>query len=177
MKIKDLAETALCSALIAVCSWIMIPGPVPFTLQTAGVFFTLFTLGGVKGTISVLVYILLGIIGLPVFSGFGSGISVILGPTGGYIVGFLATGICVCIGDIVRKKTGLKKIYTQIISMLAGLIVCYSLGTVWYMSVKGGGGAASVLWACVFPFVIPDILKLLIAYKISSRISKTLKNI
>ena len=89
MKTIDLAYMALGAVIIAVCSWISIPTVVPFTLQTFAVFSVLGLLGGKRGTISVLIYILLGAVGVPVFAGFSGGFGVILGPTGGYIVGFL----------------------------------------------------------------------------------------
>ena len=88
MKTIDLAYMALGAVIIAVCSWISIPTVVPFTLQTFAVFSVLGLLGGKRGTISVLIYILLGAVGVPVFAGFSGGFGVILGPTGGYIIGF-----------------------------------------------------------------------------------------
>ena len=89
----DLAYMAIGAVLIAVCSWISIPASVPFTLQTFAVFFVLSILGGKRGTVSVLLYILLGAIGIPVFAGFSGGIGVIMGSTGGYIVGFILMGL------------------------------------------------------------------------------------
>ena len=89
MTTKDMALTAMFAVLIAVCSWISIPLAVPITLQTFGVFCALAVLGGKRGFFAVLVYILLGAAGLPVFAGFKSGIGTLFGSTGGYIVGFL----------------------------------------------------------------------------------------
>ena len=88
-KLTYAAFTALTAAIIAVCAWITVPGPVPFTMQTFGVFLALRLLGGKRGSISVALYILLGAAGLPVFSGFKAGIGVLIGPTGGYILGFI----------------------------------------------------------------------------------------
>ncbi|MBR6474866.1 MAG: biotin transporter BioY, partial [Lachnospiraceae bacterium] len=85
----DLIYMAIGAALIAACSWITIPFMVPFTLQTFAVFTIVGLLGGRKGFLSILVYILLGAVGLPVFSGFKGGIGVLAGTTGGYIIGFL----------------------------------------------------------------------------------------
>ena len=92
-RVVDLTYMAVCAALIAVCSWISIPAAVPFTLQTFAVFCVLGLLGGKRGTVSILVYILLGAIGLPVFSGFNGGIGALLGTTGGYIIGFIFVGL------------------------------------------------------------------------------------
>ena len=89
LKTLDLAYIAVCAALIAVCSWIQIPTVVPFTLQTFAVFLALYFLGGKKGTMSVFIYILIGLIGLPVFSGFKGGPAALFGMTGGYIMGFM----------------------------------------------------------------------------------------
>ena len=89
--IKSLARMAICTALIVVCSWLTVPFTVPFTMQTFAIFFTVCLLGPWQGMISILVYILLGAVGVPVFSGFRGGLDALLGPTGGYILGFLAT--------------------------------------------------------------------------------------
>ena len=91
----QLAYAAVGAVLIAVCSWISIPAAVPFTLQTFAVFFVLSLLGGKLGTLSILVYILLGAAGIPVFAGFSAGLGVLLGSTGGYIAGFLILGLLV----------------------------------------------------------------------------------
>lgn len=93
-KVLDLAYIALMVALMAICAWITLPiGPVPFTMQTFAVFAALGLLGGRRGTLAVVVYLLLGAVGLPVFSGFNSGLSALLGPTGGYLVGFLVSAL------------------------------------------------------------------------------------
>ena len=88
-KTLDLIYMAIGAALIAVCSWVTIPLVVPFTLQTFAVFTVVELLGGKKGCLSILVYILLGAVGLPVFSGFKGGIGALIGTTGGYIIGFI----------------------------------------------------------------------------------------
>ena len=92
-KTKDMAYIAVFAVLIAVCSWISIPTTVPFTLQTFAVFLTVGVLGGKRGSLAVLVYILLGCVGVPVFAGFSGGIGVLAGQTGGYIVGFLFSAL------------------------------------------------------------------------------------
>ncbi len=92
-KIVAMVQIALFAAIIAVCSWIQIPMTVPFTMQTFAVFCALTTLGGKGGTISILIYIVLGAVGVPVFAGFTGGIGILFGTTGGYIIGFLFTGL------------------------------------------------------------------------------------
>ena len=90
--ILSMVYIALMAVIIAVCSWISIPGPVPFTLQTFAVFSALLLLGTRNGILSITVYLLLGAVGVPVFSGFSGGLSHLVGPTGGYLIGFLVMG-------------------------------------------------------------------------------------
>lgn len=161
------------AALIALCSWISIPmGEVPITLQTFAVFLAVGLLGGKLGTISVLVYVLLGAIGVPVFAGFSGGIGVILGTTGGYIVGFIFSALFMW---LIEHIFGNKAIIS-IISMVMGLIICYAVGTIWFMVVytknTGAIGLGSVLSWCVIPFIIPDIIKIALAFIITNRVKK-----
>ena len=92
-KTHDMVFIAVFAVLMAICSWISIPMAVPFTLQTFGVFIAVGILGGKNGTLAVLIYIILGAIGVPVFAGFQGGIGVLAGSTGGYIVGFLFSAL------------------------------------------------------------------------------------
>ena len=169
-KAYDMAYIGIFAVLMAICSWISIPMTVPFTLQTFGVFMAVGVLDGKRGTLSVLIYILLGAIGVPVFAGFSGGIGVILSSTGVYIVGFLFSAL-VMWG--IEKIWG-KKPVVQIISMLIGLIVCYALGTIWFMIVyarqTGAVGLGTVLGWCVIPFIIPDLVKIDLAFLLSRRI-------
>ena len=171
-KTYDIVYIGLFAVLIAICSWISIPATVPFTLQTLGVFLTVSMLGGRRGTLSVLVYILLGAIGLPVFSGFTGGIGILLGNTGGYIIGFLFSALTMW---LISHLAGSGRI-VQAFSMLAGLLVCYAFGTAWFMIVytRGNGpvSLAVVLGWCVIPFIIPDLIKIAVALLIGSRIRK-----
>lgn len=92
-KTLDMVYIAIFAVIIAVCSWISVPMVVPFTLQTFGVFCAVGLLGGKRGTLSVLIYVLLGAVGVPVFAGFSSGIGTLFGVTGGYIMGFIFTAL------------------------------------------------------------------------------------
>lgn len=171
----DLAYIALGAVLIALCSWMSIPITVPFTMQTFAVFCVLSLLGGKRGTMALLVYMLLGAVGLPVFSGFGSGIGVLLGHTGGYIVGFF------CIGLLYWGATALwgKKLWVEILSLVVGLLACYAFGTVWYMLVYARAGesvgVAAALGLCVLPFVLPDLIKLALALVLARRVGAAIK--
>ena len=93
VKLKGYILAALFSVFITLCAWIQIPLVVPITLQTFGIFLSLLLLGGYFGTLSVLTYICLGLVGLPVFSGFQGGVSALLGAGGGYIIGFLCLAL------------------------------------------------------------------------------------
>ena len=126
IRTKDIALIALFTALLAVCSWISVPTAIPFTMQTFGVFLTIGLLGGKRGTAAILTYLLLGAVGLPVFSGFTGGIGHILGPTGGYILGFILTALLMWLAEALMGKS-LKVLAA---SMVAGLIICYAFGTV-----------------------------------------------
>ena len=158
------------TVLIAVCSWISIPAAVPFTLQTFGVFMAVEVLGGKRGTMAVLVYILMGAVGIPVFAGFQGGIGVIFNTTGGYIVGFLCSALIMWAAESLFGKKPL----VRLLSMAAGLIACYVLGTIWFMVVygrtTGAVGLMTVLGWCVIPFIIPDLVKIGLAYFISRKI-------
>ncbi len=171
-KTYDLVYIALFAVLITVCSWISIQTTVPFTLQTMGVFLAVSILGGKRGTLSVLVYILLGAIGLPVFSGFTGGIGILLGNTGGYIIGFLFSALFMW---------GFEHLFgngrvIQLVSMLLGLLICYAFGTAWFMVVYSRGNGpvslAAVLGWCVIPFILPDLAKIAVTLMIAPRIRK-----
>ena len=133
-KIYDMVHIGVFAVLMVICTWISIPMAVPFTLQTFAVFFSVGMLGGKKGTIVVLVYLLLGLIGLPVFSGFMGGIGKLLGNTGGYIMGFVFSALTMW---AMERLFG-RKTWVLGISMVLGLIVCYAFGTAWFMAVYAG---------------------------------------
>ena len=171
-KTYDMAYIAIFAVLMAICSWISIPMAVPFTLQTFGVFMAVGVLGGKRGSLAVLIYILLGAIGVPVFAGFSGGIGVILNTTGGYIVGFLFSALVMWGMEALLGR----KPVIQISSMVLGLIVCYALGTAWFMVVyarnTGAVGLGTVLGWCVIPFIIPDLVKIALAFVLSRKIRK-----
>lgn len=160
---RNLTRCALFAAGIALCAWVGIPlGSTVFTMQTFGVLLALGVLGGKRGTEAILCYLLLGAMGLPVFSGFRGGIGAILGPTGGYLFGFLLTGLL---------YRSLER-FGPLPAMIAGLLGCYACGTAWYM-VYTGGGLTLVLAQTVLPYLIPDALKLSLALKISKRLKNS----
>ena len=175
IKTKDMAYIALCAVLLAACSWISIPFTVPFTLQTFAVFCTLLILGGKRGTIAIAVYILMAAVGLPVLSGFRGGIGALLGTTGGYILGFILTGLIYWLSEKVLADSPV----IRIAALVCGLAVCYAFGTAWFMYVyarnTGPVALGTALSWCVIPFIIPDLAKLLLAVVISGRVKKLIR--
>ncbi len=173
LTVKDMAQVGMMTALLVVCAWVTIPFTIPFTLQTFGVFMSLRLLGGRRGTAAIGLYILLGIAGVPVFSGFGAGFGVIAGPTGGYIAGFILTGLLYCAAAPLRK-TRLR----ENLVLACGLILCYAFGTAWFCVVKGNAGSPvdflRALSICVLPYLLPDAVKLLLADQIATRVRKAL---
>lgn len=173
----DVAYIGIFTALITICSWISIPAAIPFTLQTFAVFLAVSILGGKRGTLAVVVYVLLGAIGIPVFAEFTGGIGIILRSTGGYIIGFIFSALVMWLMESLFGR----KLWVQGISMVLGLIACYAVGTAWFMFVymrdTGAVGLTTVLGWCVVPFVIPDALKIVLALMLSSALKKPLAGI
>ena len=181
-KTTYLVLCGLFAALMAVCSYIMIPlpfSPVPVNLGTLGVFLTAGLLGSKYGALSVAVYMLLGAAGLPVFAGFQAGFGVLAGPTGGFIWGYLAAVFLIgMILDSSRisfspaKRAG--SAVLCISTMAAGNLICYLLGTCWFMILMGVDLWAA-LTACVIPFIPGDIIKILAASWLVQRLRPLLR--
>lgn len=175
LRTRDLTYIALFAVLMAVCAWITIPMTVPFTLQIFAVFAALATLGGRRGTYAVAVYLLLGAVGLPVGAGFQGGLGWLLDTTGGYIVGFLCIAL---IYWLITARLG-ESLPVSIAASVLGLLVCYLFGTAWFMAVyarsTGPVGIMTALSWCVFPYVIPDLLKLVLAVTLSQRVKGFLR--
>ncbi len=174
---RDLAFTGMSVALIAICSWISIPTTIPFTLQTFAVCLIAALFGGRLGLLATCCYILLGAIGAPVFSGFSGGIGILLGTTGGYIIGFLFTAAIV---GFAADHFG-RKLPMLFLSMAIGILVCYTFGTAWFMVVytrnKGAVGILTALSWCVIPYLPADAVKLVLAGILTNRIHPLMKNI
>lgn len=170
--VRELTTAALFTALTAVFSQVMIPiGAVPINLCTLAVFLTAALLPLKGAAASIASFILLGAAGVPVFAGFSGGIGKIFGPTGGYILAYLPA---VLIIGALLKKFGRTKVSLSL-SMLAGLVLIYLCGTLWYMFVsKSAEGFYSALTACVLPFIPWDILKIAAAVVLSLRLQKIL---
>ncbi len=172
-KTKDLVLIALFAALTAICSQISVPlpfTPVPINLATAAVMLSGLMLKGLKGAFSQLVFIVLGAIGLPVFSAFSGGLGWLLGPTGGYIFGYFFMALS--IGLILSKKDTKPII---IVAMVVGTLVCYILGSIWFMYLTQNN-LASTLMLCVVPFLIGDIVKIIVCFLIYLKLRVYVKN-
>lgn len=167
---RNLGRIALFAALMAVCAWIVVPAPIPFTMQTFAIFLAAAVLGSKGGVIATMVYIALGVLGLPVFSGGKSGIGVLFGATGGYIIGFLP---CVYIVGLLCEKTKKRPVLIGL-SMLPGLLCDYIIGAMWYAFVflKGEQGFLVAITTGILPFIIPDVLKIVLASLIAIRLQK-----
>ena len=171
MKAKTMALCGLFTAVLAVCAWISVPfGDMVITLQTFGIFLTLGLLGGKRGTIAVLVYLLLGAVGAPVFSGFRGGLGALLGTTGGYISGFMLTALCYWLITAIKDTSAMR-----LAAMVLGLLLCYACGSLWYLHQYLSAGAATlgaVLLKCVVPYLIPDAIKLALAWIFTAKLKR-----
>lgn len=169
-KTYDLVYIALCAVVITICSWISIPTVIPFTMQTFAIFAAVGILGGKKGTMAVLIYLLMGAVGLPVFAGFTGGPGILFGNTGGYLIGFLLTALVMWGMEAAFGKGKA----VLVLSMIIGLLACYAVGTAWfyfaYMKAGSAVGIGAVLSWCVVPFIIPDLLKIAAAMAVTMRL-------
>lgn len=169
MKVRKMAQCALFAALLTVCAWICVPlGDVAFTMQTFGVFLALGLLSGKWGTASIFVYLLLGAAGVPVFSGFRGGIGALTGATGGYLVGFLFTGLLYWL--ITALWSDSQKV--RVFAMVLGLLACYAFGTIWFWFAYAQGGLGLILMKCVIPYLLPDAFKLILAGFLTQRLKR-----
>lgn len=148
---------------------IQLPGGVPISITNLVIYLTVFILGWKKGTISSCIYMLLGMVGLPVFSGFSGGLGKVAGPTGGYIVGFIF--LAIISGYFIERFSG--KGYMYVIGMILGIVVAYILGTAWFIAQTHMTFEAA-LATCVFPFLIGDAIKIAIATVVGPSIRKQL---
>lgn len=174
MKTRDMTYIALMAVLISVCSWLSVPSVIPFTMQTFGVFAALLLLGGKRGSIAVALYILMGAVGLPVFSNFTGGVGKLMGPSGGYIFGFLLTALCYWVMTALLGD----RLWIKILALTAGLVLCYAFGTLWFVEVYSRSepiGIMSALSMCVFPFMVPDAIKMALALAVEKLLKNKIK--
>jgi len=169
-KIYKLTTCALFAALMCIFGPMSVPiGPIPVSLTNLVIYFAIYLLGTRETLISYLVYLLLGTVGLPVFSGYAGGIGKLVGPTGGYLIGFI---FMILISGIVHKVSHKKVIWTSL-GMVAGTAVAYLFGTAWfvYMMKNEWSYALSV---CVYPFIPFDLGKIVVAAILGKAVSAAL---
>lgn len=172
---KNLVITAMMAAVTCILGPLSLPLPftqVPISLTNFVIYLAAFVLTWKYCTLSYIVYVLIGAIGLPVFSAFGSGIDKIAGPTGGYLLGFVFTAL-IC--SVVNQKFA-GKIYMYVAGMAAGLFVAYAFGTLWFMYHQGMGLKQS-LALCVVPFLIGDAVKIAVAAIVGPVLRKAVNSI
>ncbi len=175
-KTAKLVLCALFAAIMAVSAGLAIPvpgTPVPISLGTLAVMITAGLLGGRWGFASVMVYLLLGACGAPVFGGYTGGLGILMGPTGGYLAGYALTALVA--GSIIEKLNKNDRFFVNVLAMVVGLLFCYLLGTLWFIHLTGMGIGAAMA-ACVLPFLPGEVVKILAASaltkKLRVRISK-----
>lgn len=173
IQIKTIAIVGLMTALICVLGPLSVPlpfSPVPISLTNLAIYFTIYVIGMKRGTLSYLIYLLIGFVGLPVFSAFTGGPGKLLGPTGGYLIGFIFMAL-IC-GVFIEKWPA--KLYLHFIGMVLGTAVCYVFGTVW-LAYQAGMSFSAALAAGVIPFIPGDLVKIVIAMLVGPQVNKKLK--
>ncbi|MBO4390116.1 MAG: biotin transporter BioY, partial [Lachnospiraceae bacterium] len=165
--VKSLTVMALMAAICCVLGPFTVPiGPVPVSFVMIGIYLSVYALGMGRGTIAVAVYLLIGLCGLPVFSGFSGGPAKLFGPTGGYLIGYLFLAL---ISGWFIDRFSIRKWYLHLIGMVLGMAICYTFGTAWFMILMKMGLAES-LTLCVFPFIPFDLIKILLCYGLGSAV-------
>ncbi len=164
--VRDMTLIALMAAVTCVLGPLAVPiGPVPISLTNLAIYFAIYLLGCRRGTLSCIVYLLIGMAGVPVFSGFSGGFGKLLGPTGGYLIGFIFMAL-IC-GLFIDKSH--HKPLPSMLGMIVGTAVCYVFGTVW-LAYQAGMPMAAALAAGVLPFLPGDLAKMILAAVIAPQI-------
>ena len=189
MTARSLADTqrltlcAVMAAVVCVLAPISAPiGPISITGGTLAIYLTAYLLGGAWGAVSTLVYLLVGMVGLPVFSNYMGGIGRLAGPTGGYLVGYLP--MVLLAGTVVQwsarrfggkgKAGGIAALAVQSLGMIAATAVLYAFGTAWYC-LQAGVDLEKALAACVLPFIPFDLVKIAIALIVGMPVRRRLE--
>jgi biotin transport system substrate-specific component len=168
---KSIALIALMTAVTCVLAPLSLPiGPVPISLTNLAIYFALYILGMKKGTISYIVYLFIGLVGVPVFSGFTGGPAKLIGPTGGYLIGFVFMAMIA--GIFIDKFKG--KMVPSMVGMILGTLVCYGFGTAW-LAYQGQMNFKAALLAGVIPFIPGDLIKMVLAAVFGPQIIKRLR--
>lgn len=169
MKARTLSLCGLFAALMALCAWISIPVfDTAITMQSFALVLAMLLLGGKWATAAIAVYLMLGAVGVPVFSGFQGGFGPLLGPTGGYLWGFLAGAL------VYWGFTSLFGEKRRLVGVILAMAVCYSCGVGWYDWAYAQGGMALILARYVLPCLVPDAAKIWLAFTLERILRKRL---
>ena len=165
-----LAACGVMAAVLCVLGPLSIPiGPVPVTLATLVVYLMAYLLGWKWGTVSCLVYLMVGMAGLPVFSGYRAGTGALLGPTGGYLIGYLPMAL---LSGWVMERTDKRVLH--LLGMILGTAFCYLLGTAWFCW-QGGYTVGAAMGLCVLPFIPFDLVKMLVVLAVGPVVRRRMK--
>lgn len=171
LSLTSITMIGIITALTCVLAPLSVPiGPVPISLSNFTLFLSVYVLGTKRSVIGCSVYLLLGLFGLPVFTGYGSGIGKVLGPTGGYMIGFFP--LIIISGFFVKKYTD--KWYISLIGMFIGSLICNTIGTIW-LAFQANMSFAAAFLAGVIPFIPGDLIKMGIAIYIGGQLRNQLQ--
>ena len=160
----NMTSCALMAALMCVLCPVSVPiGPIPISLSILVILLTVYVLGTWRALVSYTVYLLLGAVGMPVFSGFQGGLAKLAGPTGGYLAGFW---LMILVAGIIMEK-GKRNLLVTILGMLVGVAIDYAVGTAWFVF-QTEGTVVHALDVCVYPFIPFDVAKIVIAVLLGS---------
>lgn len=166
----NMTSCALMAALMCVLCPVSIPiGPVPISLSVLVILVTVVVLGTWRALVSYTVYLLLGAVGMPVFTGFQGGLAKMAGPTGGYLLGFW---LMILIGGIIMERSK-RNLWLTMLGMAVGVAVDYVFGTAWFV-LQTGSTLTHALDFCVYPFIPLDLLKIVAAAVFGKLVWKTL---
>lgn len=160
----NMTSCALMAALMCVLCPVSVPiGPIPISLSILVILLTVYVLGTWRALVSYTVYLLLGAVGMPVFSGFQGGLAKLAGPTGGYLAGFW---LMILVAGIIMEK-GKRNLLVTILGMLVGVAIDYAVGTAWFVF-QTESTVVHALDVCVYPFIPFDVVKIVIAVLLGS---------
>ncbi len=167
----NMTSCALMAALMCVLCPVSVPiGPIPISLSILVILLTVYVLGTWRALVSYTVYLLLGAVGMPVFSGFQGGLAKLAGPTGGYLAGFW---LMILVAGIIMEK-GKRNLLVTILGMLVGVAIDYAVGTAWFVF-QTESTVVHALDICVYPFIPFDVAKIVIAVLLGSVVYKGLQ--
>ena len=174
VKVKDMTLTAVMAALLCIAGPLSIPvGPIPLSLATFVIYLAGAVLGKKRGTAATALYLLIGLAGVPVFSGFSGGFQKLAGVTGGYLIGYLPCAFLAGLGAERAEKEGRKWLLPAM--MAAGTILLYVIGMAWFM-IQSGNALGPSLGMCVLPFLPGDAVKIAASSLLAAPVRKAVRS-